>query len=403
MLDLLKIKGFLPIIIVNGTLFGGFQIRNLAIAWLVLDITDSPLLVGLVNSSVAFAVLFLSPLGGAIADLRDRKKTALESRMLVAIVACVTSLIVILDIYEIWHFVILGILLGGFLAYGNAAFQALIFDLVGVNNFTRANSINTLITSISNTTAPLLAGLIIVSFSIRGVFLLFAIIYLIGWFLMYFVPSIETHNHQKENSSQRRFMTPLNEMLEGLKYSFLTPGVRWLIIFSMAVIFWGALQPVIPAYTRDVLGMGGEGYAYMLGVGGIGSLIVAVFLSIVGEIPKKSLVLTIAVIVYCIGVFIFATTTSIYIAYLGMFISGCTTALWMVIIFTLVQTSVDEKMRGRVVGVSQASLQLLGLGYLIGGIIAEFLGLTLALVIPAICWASLHIYGYLSSKEFRSY
>ena len=198
-------------------------------------------------------------------------------------------------------------------------------------------------------------------------------------------------------------MTPVNEMLEGLKYSFLTPGVRWLIIFSMAVIFWGALQPVIPAYTRDVLGMGGEGYAYMLGVGGIGSLIVAVLLSIVGEIPKKSLVLTIAVIVYCIGVFIFATTTSIYIAYLGMFISGCTTALWMVIIFTLVQTSVDEKMRGRVVGVSQASLQLLGLGYLIGGIIAEFLGLTLALVIPAICWASLHIYEYLSSKEFRSY
>ena len=143
MLDLLKIKGFLPIIIVNGTLFGGFQIINLAIAWLVLDITDSPLMVGLVNSSVAFAVLFLSPLGGAIADLRDRKKTALESRMLVAIVASVTSLIVILDIYEVWHFVILGILLGGFLDYGNAAFQVLIFDLVGVNNFTRANSINT--------------------------------------------------------------------------------------------------------------------------------------------------------------------------------------------------------------------------------------------------------------------
>ena len=54
---------------------------------------------------------------------------------------------------------------------------------------------------------------------------------------MYFVPSIETHN---QNSSKRRLMTPVNEMLEGLKYSFLTPGVRWLIIFSMAVIFWGA-------------------------------------------------------------------------------------------------------------------------------------------------------------------
>ena len=86
-----------------------------------------------------------------------------------------------------------------------------------------------------------------------------------------------------------------------------------------------------------------------------------------------------------------------------MFLSGCAGALIITVLFTLVQTVVDETVRGRVVGVAQVGMQLLGVGYLAGGLIAEILGLSLAIIIPAILWVLLSILAYTVSREFRSF
>jgi MFS family permease len=113
--------------------------------------------------------------------------------------------------------------------------------------------------------------------------------------------------------------------------------------------------------------------------------------------------LVVSVLFYSIGVVIFGVSTSIYIAYFGMFLSGCAGALIIIVLFTLVQTVVDETVRGRVVGVAQMGMQLLGIGYLGGGLIAEIFGLLLAIIIPAILWVLLAILAYLASREFRSF
>ena len=347
MLKLLQTDGFLAYVLANGATFAGFQVRNIAQSWLILELTNSSFMVGVINSLTHFTILICSVPGGMIADRINRKQTSLISRFSVALVAVVTAAFVFTDYIQLWHLVIACILLGFALGYGNSSFEALMFDLVGRVNFYRAVSFNTIISSVFSAILPIIGGLLVVSFK--------------------------------------------------------TPGVNWVMVMVAGVMFWGALQPVIPAYTRDVLGMGAAGYAYMMGVSSIGSVIAAVVVFLIGDIKKKSLILVVSVLFYSIGVVIFGVSTSIYIAYFGMFLSGCAGALIITVIFTLVQTVVDETVRGRVVGVAQMGMQLLGIGYLTGGLIAEFLGLSLAIIIPAILWVLLSIFAYTVSKEFRSY
>ena len=398
MLKLLRTDGFLAYVVANGATFAGFQVRNIAQSWLILELTNSSFMVGLINSLTHFTILILSVPGGMIADRINRKQTSLISRFSVALVAVVTAALVFTDYIQLWHLVIACILLGFALAYGNSSFEALMFDLVGRVNFYRAVSFNTIISSVFSAIVPIIGGLLVVRFEISGMFILVAIVYCVSWLSIYPIPSVS-----RRNSNISSVRSALRDMRDGIKYSFKTPGVNWVMTMVAGVMFWGALQPVIPAYTRDVLGMGAAGYAYMMGVSSIGSVIAALVVFLIGDIRKKSLMLVVSVLFYSIGVVIFGVSTSIYIAYFGMFLSGCAGALIIIVLFTLVQTVVDETVRGRVVGVAQMGMQLLGIGYLGGGLIAEIFGLLLAIIIPAILWVLLAILAYLASREFRSF
>ena len=398
MLKLLRTDGFLPYVLANGATFAGFQIRIIAQSWLILELTNSSFMIGVINSLTHFAILISSVPGGMIADRINRRQTSLISKFCVSLVAIVTAALVFTDYIQLWHLVILCVLMGFALAYGNSSFEALMFDLVGRVNFYRAVSFNTIISSVFSAVGPIIGGLLVVRFEITGMFVLVAIVYCVSWLSIYPIPSVN-----RRSSNVGSLMLALRDMRDGIKYSLRTPGVNWVIVMVGGVMFWGALQPVIPAYTRDVLGMGAAGYAYMMAVSSIGSVITALVVFVIGDVRKKSLLLVVSVLFYSIGVVIFGVTNSIYIAYFGMFLSGCAGALIITILFTLVQTVVDETVRGRVVGVAQVGMQLLGVGYLAGGLIAEILGLSLAIIIPAILWVLLSILAYTVSREFRSF
>ena len=153
-------------------------------------------------------------------------------------------------------------------------------------NFYRAVSFNTIISSVFSAVGPIIGGLLVVRFEITGMFVLVAIVYCVSWLSIYPIPSVN-----RRSSNVGSLMLALRDMRDGIKYSLRTPGVNWVIIMVGGVMFWGALQPVIPAYTRDVLGMGAAGYAYMMAVSSIGSVITALVVFVFGDVRKKSLLL----------------------------------------------------------------------------------------------------------------
>ena len=73
-LQALGIGAFRRLLTSNGLAFTGKYIQNIVVAWLVLEMTDSKLWVGVVNGIPAISIVLFSLFGGVLADRVDRRR-----------------------------------------------------------------------------------------------------------------------------------------------------------------------------------------------------------------------------------------------------------------------------------------------------------------------------------------
>lgn len=153
-LEIFAIQGFPFLLIANAAAFMGFQVRNMGQSWLVLELTDSSFLVGLVNAMPAMALLVLSPIGGVIADRYDRRLVALYGRLVVAIMSYFVAFLVGSGAIEWWHLMVTGVLIGIAFALSNPATQTIVMDVVGRERMVAAQSLNTTVSNLGNMIGP---------------------------------------------------------------------------------------------------------------------------------------------------------------------------------------------------------------------------------------------------------
>ena len=163
-------------------------------------------------------------------------------------------------------------------------------------------------------------------------------------------------------------------MVAGISYAIKTPNARWLIFMVMCALYWGMIYPIIPYYARDILEVGSSGYGLLLGLSGAGGMAMAIFMFLAGDLPRKGLMVLISVAVVSLSYSLFAISKSFPLTLVIMCISGLGGGVWMTAVFALLQTAVDDKMRGRVMGLALAAIQFYGFGFLIGGFLAQTIG-----------------------------
>ena len=395
-MEIFAIQGFPFLLIANAAAFMGFQVRNMGQSWLVLELTDSSFLVGLVNAMPAMALLVLSPIGGVIADRYDRRLVALYGRLVVAIMSYFVAFLVGSGAIEWWHLMVTGVLIGIAFALSNPASQTIVMDVVGRERMVAAQSLNTTVSNLGNMVGPAIGGILVATYGNASVFWLIAAIYTVG--SLGFI-GVKT---KKMPNVQGGWQSGCEQMSQGMRYSWNTSQIRWLLIMTMGVIFWGILQPVLPIYARDILEVGARGFGFISGAWGAGALVAALVVFVLGGMPKKGLMSILSVFVMAIGHSVFAASTNYSISLIAIFVSGAAGGIWMTSVFALLQTAVADEMRGRVMGLAMSSLMMMGFGLVLGGTIADLLSPALALYISAIGWSLLAGLAYWRSSELRS-
>ena len=365
-------------------------------SWLVLELTDSSFLVGLVNAMPAMALLVLSPIGGVIADRYDRRLVALYGRLVVAIMSYFVAFLVGSGTIEWWHLMVTGVLIGIAFALSNPASQTIVMDVVGRERMVAAQSLNTTVSNLGNMIGPAIGGILVATYGNASVFWLIAAIYTVG--SLGFI-GVKT---KKMPSARGGWRSGFEQMSQGMRYSWNTSQIRWLLIMTMGVIFWGILQPVLPIYARDILEVGARGFGFISAAWGAGALVAALAVFILGGMPKKGLMSILSVFVMAVGHSVFAASTNYSISLIAIFVSGAAGGIWMTSVFALLQTAVADEMRGRVMGLAMSSLMMMGFGLVLGGTIADLLSPALALYISAIGWSLLAGLAYWRSSELRS-
>ena len=397
-ISLFSIRDYKFLVLSNFFIFAGYQIRVMAIAWIVLDITESEKMMGLINALPGIAVITMSLFGGALADRVERWKLLWQTKIVITIMALITGILLtfeILDSATIWYLIPISLVIGIMFALHNPASQAYVLDVVGKNKLVSATSFSAASSTFATIIAPSMGGLLLwLGYDLS--FYVLTLFYFCGALM---ILSMKTRHKSSDVLGKKSIFL---DMKLGLEYAFKNPIIRALLILSITAIFSGIYQPVIPVKIKQDLGLGEFEYGFVLAMNGIGTLIGSIILFIINERIKKIFLIIISFLAFDFGILFFGFSPNFVMCSLSMIIMGIGISGWMITIPVLLQTKSSDNMRGRVISLYFMCVLTYQLGWLFGGYFLEYLGINETLIIAVSGSLSLVTLTILFSKSLRS-
>lgn len=327
----------------------GTWMQTVAQSWLVLQLTNDPLWLGIVAAAQFTPVLIFGLFGGVIADQLPKRRTLMVTQAASMLLAFALSAIVASGITQVWHILVLAVLLGMTNAVDMPVRQSFVIEMVGREDVANAVGLNSAVFNAARIVGPAIAGILIGAFGVATAFFLnglsfIAVIVGLLWMrdseLLSGPIAIMPHS----------IRGVVDNLAEGVRY------VRETRIVLLAVVVVGLVSTVamnfnvlIPALARDVLDVGATGYGLLMAASGIGALTAALAIAIIGR-PGPRLLVGGALL---LGVAEVAVAASrVFSVSIGlMFLAGLGSIAMAATANTLIQLAVPDRLRGRVMSV----------------------------------------------------
>lgn len=347
----------------------GTWMQNVANGWLVLQLTNSPLWLGLLGFSFAIPMIILPPFAGAVVDRVHRVRLLFLTQSMQMLNALVLALLTWSGKVQVWHILLNAFLGAVLLAFDNPARQALFPDLVAPRDLLNALSLNSATYTGAALVGPALAGILLEPLGAGTLFFLNSVSYLAVIFALAVMRDVRTHSGGKRGSLGSSFMS-------GLSYAWNNRLILALLILSsIAAIFGRSYQGLLPAFSRDIWHAGAQGYGLLLAAAGGGALVGAFGLASFKQVPYQGALMLTNGLLFSITLIAFSLSPSFTLGLILLFIAGVTSTVFATIIATFIQLSVPNEMRGRVMSLYTVTLiGLPSLGAMGSGAVAEWFG-----------------------------
>lgn len=344
--------------------------QRTAVYWVIYVQTNSAFILGLSVFASQFPSFLFSLLGGAIADRFDRFKVLLFTQIASMLQAIAMTLVVVFTDYSVTELIVLSVLLGIVNAFDVPARQSLMHVMVSQKeDIGNAIALNSSMVNVARLIGPAVAGFILETFGAGICFMLNALSFsaVIISLLMLKLPAYIPQAHTQKM---------LADLKDGLHYLKSTPALGALILLlslmSLLVLPYTTLFPII---AKETLGGDATIYGYLNSFVGIGALLGAILLASLKHTYNVRKLLVIATALLGLGILFFALCNTLLFAYLFCTIAGFGMMLHVTIINTLLQTTSDSAMRGRVISYfAMAFFGMQPLGALLIGTISHYFG-----------------------------
>jgi MFS family permease len=370
--DALRVRDYRLLFQGNAAVSIGYWMQQAALGWLVLELTNSPLYLGLATFSRNFPMLVISPFGGVVADRLDRKWLILSSQIAQLVLTALLALLVIFHFVNIWHVLVVSFLMGAATSIQVPARQALIPALVGRERLVNALALYSLSLNASRILGPSLAGAVMGWTGVGGCLLLQTVgyVWMVGNVLQ--IGYGTSADHRREG---RAGATVFQNLTEGLSYCWRTrPVALQLLIAAVPTIVAYPYMQFLPAFARDEFKMGPSGLGLLMTSMGLGALAGSFWIATRRTIRRKSLVTVICAAGYGLFLCLFAAAGSLLPALLFLSLAGATSSVYQTLNGTIIQELCPDEYRGRVSSVYMVTWGMLPLGALPAGALAEVYG-----------------------------
>lgn len=357
----------------------GSWMQSVAQGWLLFELTNSPLYLGLFSLLRTVMLLSFFLLGGLIADRWDRRKVMMWIQTVSMLTALALAVLTSLGLIQVWHIFILGALTSTAWAFEQPVRQSLIPQLVSREDLVNALALSAIIWHGAGLLGPSLVGFSVGYIGISGCFYVNAVSYLavIGALARMRIPP-----HRWEVARMR--MTA--SLLDGFSYMCQQKLILTLLIgSSLFSIFGRSYITLLPVIAKDVLRVGPSGLGFIAAAPGLGTIIGSLGLAALGRVKVDKRIL-VSVMLGCAGsLFLFGASGRFAIAFVMLVVVGGLTTVFDTLLNTLIQLAVTDAYRGRVMGVyGITAAGMREFGGMQAGFLAEWSSAPFALEVGAV-------------------
>lgn len=354
----------------------GMWVRITALGYLVYDLTGDPFKLGLMSFAQAVPELVAGPLAGAYLDRIDRRKVLLTTQS-IFIVSMIAILVLLLTgTVQYWHLIVVGVLIGTVAGFDWPARLSVVPALVRRSELQSAVALNSAAFNGARITGPTIAGWLISGFGVAWCYAYSAISS---------IPFIWTVYRTKEIGAREVSKPTIGAfatLIEGYRYIWRHKIIRSLLSVDIVPIALGmSYVTMAPAFASDVLDLGGGGLGILLAANGVGSLAGTLAVAALSGYRHRGIFVIVGVAAFGVLMMLFAGTSSLWFSLPAIAMLGLVIALYGTMNDTLIQTSVDDAYRGRVMAAYSMFWGLTPIGGLFAGYLADIWSVQWALAI----------------------
>jgi len=353
---------------------------RIATSWLVYRLTHSALLLGTVSFAGQIPTFLFAPFAGVLVDRVDRHKVLLWTQALAMVQSLVLAALTLTNRITITEVLIL------------SAFQGIInaFDMPGRQSFmvkmvedradlSNAIAINSSMVNMARLLGPSLAGLLIAVTNEGWCFLVDGVSYiavLASLLLMRLKREPEAGNEA----------SMVEQLREGWAYvSGFAPLRSILLLFALLSLMGWPFTVLMPVFAGQVLRGGPHTLGFLMGAVGVGSLACAISMVLRRSVRGLARMLPIAALCFGAGLIGFGLSTSFLLSLALMLVTGFGMMQGLTASNTIIQTLVDERMRGRVMSYyTMAFVGMAPFGSLMAGALAHTIGAPRTVIVSGI-------------------
>ena len=348
----------------------GNWIQQIAMAWLVYRMTESAWLLGVTGFAGQIAILVFAPFGGMWADRFDKHKLLLFTQVVSAVPPLALAVLTYAGAVEVWHIIVTALVLGIINAIDTPIRLSFTTEMVTVrDDLPSAIAMNALMQSAGRMIGPTVAGLLLAVSTEAFCFIanaLSKILIIAMVMMMAIAPRL----------IERTAASPWQQLAEGARYAWNIIPIRWLLPIVATISFMVTpYQTLMPIFAAEVYGGGADMLGFLIGAAGGGGVIGMLALASRRDVRGLTRWITFASLCAGLGVLVFALSPWLPLSLAALAVTGFGIVVNGMAVSTVIQTIVDDRMRGRIMGIfSVAFLGMYPLGSLAGGALAAAIG-----------------------------
>ncbi|MAE95219.1 MAG: hypothetical protein CL910_11215 [Deltaproteobacteria bacterium] len=380
----------------NFAFFLAMGSQQIVRAWLAFEMTDSELALGLIGFTVAVPMFVAGPLGGVVADRRERRSLIAMGQA--AVVVSEGSVLALLATgnLQFWHLLVASGVMGSVFPFIMPARQAIVANIVGKAGLSNAMALNMAGVSLTRVIGPAAGGFLIGLAGVEATYAVGITLYVIALVCLIRVGSSPPTGH----AGGRKVLENLSE---GMRYVAENRLVMVLLLFGLIPMFLAMpFQTLLVVFAEEIWQVGSAGLGMLSASAGIGAVVGSVYVAWRSDAPNRSRRQVLSMVGFGVFLLLFALCPWFWIGLPLVFLANVFASIYGTLNNTAIQLLIPDRVRGRISSFLMMSFSLPLLGTLPMSAIAELWGAPIAVGVASVLAVVIALMFYASSPALRN-